>query len=882
MTNGQQTNGIEWMLQNPQIDDDTLAAALQAEYSQGLHSFAYLLTANRQAAGRIVAEALDQAVAGRHRLFPETSLRAWLYAQVYRRCHPAGNGGLAARIRSDFQRLVLRRPDLCAGLSAAFDGRGLTHRQALALALRYGYRFSIDEIASVLQADPQTGRDLLNRARQAYYGYIFPQNDLSGDHLEYTGLAHALSEGPLEPEQKLALEEHLQACSACSEYALRLPELETQLAQAFKPASIPDMNLESGAQPLKGGPNNGRRRLSLPVKELALVGVLLVALMALGRNQGVFDSFDARPTPTPRAEPEETLQPTRTPVATREPTPTPLPTPVFPGVEGRDYFYFDYRIRMEESLESIAQKSGLSLIDIQRLNNLPDALIRFPLDRTIKLVAFRDSGWFDPIPQAPVVDPLPPLSETSTIAEILARVEAANQRQVLPGGAMPGGANWGDFISFSHGGPGIIGNPTIELRVQIFHAGGSNRIVAFSFGDFGSIAHISGNWVFSTSQGPDSNAQPAGYRGEWSESDYELFYFLYFSSYLLELLNASSESDLRVIDAARIANREAILLEISHVEENPALQDADIQVWIDTQTGFILGADFHPDGHPRMSFRVNSLETITDFPPNFFYPPASPVSDFLNANLDRLPIHYDTLNLTPRIEAQQPPPDGLDLSTVPLFFQRPEDQPTVPLFFQRPEDQPVDPTPPTTARFEIYAGDYYLGLIEQPERIVRACTRSQNGMHAAYISSDSAFFNEGLSLYLLSLAPLENRRILSNVYGSLSHAFSPNGDILAYTTCDEFECSIYFVDVETGESTLFLHRRPPISHLVWSPDGDQIAYIQPSPEGLTTLYVLEVSTGDEVFRGSYRQDSGELSPGSPTEAWGDVFPPTGVQSDCHK
>jgi hypothetical protein len=80
------SNGLEWMLQNPQVDDADLAAALVEVYHPALYAFALHLIGNTARAFALAVHASSTAVRKRHRLSIDSSLRAWLFGRIYQKC----------------------------------------------------------------------------------------------------------------------------------------------------------------------------------------------------------------------------------------------------------------------------------------------------------------------------------------------------------------------------------------------------------------------------------------------------------------------------------------------------------------------------------------------------------------------------------------------------------------------------------------------------------------------------------------------------------------------------------------------------------------------------------------------------------------------------
>lgn len=837
------SNGVEWMLQNAQVDHASLADAMTAAYYPGLYSFAYRLSGIRRSADKMAARAIAEGVTGRHRIFSDTSLRAWLHAHVYRQC--AGVKGNRALWTRSF--LNTPRPvHPCKGMVDDKLPANVEKGQALLLALHYEHSFSIDEIAFVLDFDVETTLFRLNMARLAFYTVVFQENDLSSDHVRTIGLAHAGAESRLSAVEQSELQDHLDSCSACQTYLARLPELEAALLRSFISEPVEDINAAHDKILNMTGINKQHSKIFLPVKELALVSVLLVVLVLFGRYQGIFNPYDARPTVT------STI--TDSVVNSPGPSPIPPPTPVFvlPGEEGKDYFFFKY-YGAEDSLETLAQKAGLTPDEIRQINGNPE---RFVIGgREINLVAFRDSGWFDQLPPTQEPPSLPPLSESSTSQDILERIEKSFQlKQNL----------WIDAVLVHYGLPGYIGPPNLSDRVQVWRSGSERWVIASAFFDQEDMVYVlfsAGNWIFNRSE--------RGFEGNYAETDSPgLTSFLFGGPPVFPL------EDISILDYGEtgvVADREAVSISFY-------LDDfRRIRLWVDALTGVPLSTELYEIGHNEMvatEFRVNAIAYDVDFPADLFYPPTSPVMGLaqsyrgepLQEDPESLPVDWSVFALRHPIEDRTPPPDDFDLARASLIFQQ--------LHLNSETD--------SNKGLEVFADDYFLGSLEIPETILKSCRRSPDGFNALIATSAHPLFTESTTLYWLRLAPFEAHKLLEQGYGAPDSAFSPDSKKLAYLGC-EGSCGLYIVDLESGETMRIAPGYGFGQNLAWSPDGAQIAYISSGPNQNLRATVVDANTGEELFSSQYDWNKMEfISPGSPTESWGVPFPPESIQEGCYK
>jgi hypothetical protein len=850
MTGDQHSHGIEWMLQNPDVDDETLAAALQDEYLAELNAFAFMLTNDQYQTPRLAAHAIARAIERRRRLYPESSLRAWMFGEIYRDCPELTSESSLERAFLKLRRAIGKPVKPCPERRA--DGlEGLSHQGYLSLALYYGHNFSSGEVGSVLGLSSEAAERELNLAHLAAYRNRYGAARAGGESLD--------QEQPVDEEPAERIDDGLTSDQA--PVTEKQAELKLHLSKAFALPAFPESYWEVRAAIEQTKGKNHKRGQTLGIKELALVGIVLIGLWIFGRNQGVFEAFDARPTWTSHSAEQAGRKATDTPVLIMEPTLTALQTPAFPGVEGVDYFVFEYNPHYTDTFELLAGRTGMTPDDIRALNGILPSNDWVWKENPLKLVIYREQGSFAPDPAESGGNRAALLNGEMPVEKILERLashEAIDQ------------VFWADLVTYYYSNPAFLG-ATYAARMQFWIMGPDHWVIHYQYGEeTGHTSFRTGNWIFNDISDPTLKGSPAGetkpgYRGYWDEEAAEgigsLLFFLRQAHTMADEYGVA-ENSLR--GSELMGGREAIVLDLYNPEGGLAMR-----AWVDMETGITLKTDHFSsevDGeYPGFTTLVNALETNIEFPAGFFYPPTCPVS-----GLEGPPIDHQSLTLPQRLEGFDPPPEGFDIAPEPIYFQHPEHS----LIFSFNGGRRGLETYP----LDVYAGEYYLGRIENTAPFVTACRRSPDRTRAVISAGTNPYFNEDGVFFLLDLMPLKMIQLAGRAYRDFTFAFSPDGDSLAYSTCFS-GCQIIFLNLTTEESVT--HRiKGPVTALGWSPDGRQLAYITQGM-GLGLVTIIEVDTYEELFTGKYYWQSQSFDPASPTEEWGVPFP-ADAPSDCHK
>lgn len=187
----------------------------------------------------------------------------------------------------------------------------------------------------------------------------------------------------------------------------------------------------------------------------------------------------------------------------------------------------------------------------------------------------------------------------------------------------------------------------------------------------------------------------------------------------------------------------------------------------------------------------------------------------------------------------------------------------------------------------LYASSYYLGSVtfDDPWRV--QCTRSPDGQLVAFYAEAPTYDEDPSPLRWIDLNDLnEVYNPVPKVLPMGNLAFSPDGDQLALAGCNSAsndECSIYVLDLESNLATGLFDLQGATS-LVWSPDGQQIAFLggrDSDPEW--QIYVLDAVSGQMIYKGrvSMVLSTIRARSNSPLNEWNVSFPvPTRGLNDC--
>jgi Tol biopolymer transport system component/LysM repeat protein len=176
--------------------------------------------------------------------------------------------------------------------------------------------------------------------------------------------------------------------------------------------------------------------------------------------------------------------------------------------------------------------------------------------------------------------------------------------------------------------------------------------------------------------------------------------------------------------------------------------------------------------------------------------------------------------------------------------------------------------------YDLYADSYYLRTLDTGQVSGGWCDRSPDGRWLAW---NYGLGENPLTLRLIRLEgirdviePIPQEELGGGLLNPVS--FSPANDRLAFSACLQAGCGVYTLLLETGElsySALPGAGGPPP---VWKPDGNQLAVLASSEGETQELVILDASTLDVIYRGSFDPQTGQPAPDAPILSWGISVP----------
>jgi hypothetical protein len=554
-------NIIEWMMHDNRVHETTLIHALASEYYVGLHAFASALVEEPGLTSlHPIHQAIAKAVSERHRFWNEVSLRAWLYHLTFQFCE------------KDKPSIFFSVKFLFGSHNELSRGGNPDHKKPteinikdqLPVLLAYGHEFSVEEIAYILGITIPKVKSRLNQARLQMYGNAISGDKYSEIHSHYLEMLHNLSSTSIASDDQLEFDRHINSCSGCQAYKALLPAMEQTWKEEFKPHPHQPNQAELATDEINSivvGRTNGWNFFILPLKEVSLLVVVFLMLVYLGRAQGVFDTYDARPTYT--LFPTYTAVPTRTLVPTRTPAPLPIE---LNGIEGDDYFYFDIWTVKGDTWETLANKAGLRVEMVRYLNpSLPDELTS---STRIRLAGLKSSDLFKPAPLLSIAT-LDSLTMNSTPKEVLERAQLTTSTW---------NSLWMNQLFISYGPPGYIGPPLSAYRVEVYARHPHQWISLRKNLDsgFSYLTYGASNWLFG------SNTGSGLHTASWAPGGFSS------SSSPINISWLSMDVNYQVAGEQEISSRKAVILD-AYDSNNHKLQ----RLWIDAQTGVLLKTEVY-------------------------------------------------------------------------------------------------------------------------------------------------------------------------------------------------------------------------------------------------------------------------------------------------
>jgi len=294
--------------------------------------------------------------------------------------------------------------------------------------------------------------------------------------------------------------------------------------------------------------------------------------------------------------------------------------------------------------------------------------------------------------------------------------------------------------------------------------------------------------------------------------------------------------------------------------------------WIDVTTGLVLRMQ---EFEPTNPARPLSETVVTEISYNQNYPIRNLAASF---QLDET-ISYGIQ--TPAADMLFPTPTSALLPTrqptlapveAPPFFD-PANGYLNYQFSRRPEIAYIQEKTASVPA-ELFSDDYLLGNLEFGLPWALQCTRSPDGKRLAFnTKTDGTTLPDDELRWFNIEDPGSIYQPMPDLH-ALDFAFSPDNYKLAvYGLGDgEMDNGIYIVNIGTGEYELLINLEHAES-LVWSPDGDYLAYISADTISADrAIYIIHTHTGLITHRILYDLYT-EMTPADqPISSWGVRFP----------
>ena len=830
------------LLQDNRVSDADLLEALVEEFHPGLYVLAYSILLNSDRAWQALVQALATIVAHRREYWGEPSLPVWINRLVLEQCRKAGRFSHLNALERSFSRE--KRPAGFLSLLASME-----EAQRIVLALRYGQALALEDISAILDVPLTRVQIHLKGGRKAAQEFVGfgdrPGNDSIDAGVSHTAILEGIeqdADGLLDTGQHVELEQHLGECPACRGKATALQELEDHLRAGFSDlteASEATGERESlAAQSLRLLPHLQRtRRLSISTRQLLLTLLLVAVLASLGWRFVWPQFFPVQPPHTPTAPP---------------PTATPDP---WVG-----YHKFELMTLPEDTLESLAEATGLSVEDILALNNLPPSA-RLNTGNTLTL-AMPEEAFVPPAMRDEIALP-PRLTVEADSTEIRQRLAQAGELF---------STLWADYLFVYYGPAGYGGSPYYEFRNQYWLTQGGYSVQIG--GD------VSGQYVLNFYEEhyfPNGlNFYQAPFerpsaRRVSNQADGFLFMILPFTWFG----GNKDQIDLQVIGTDQVLGRPALV--VDWPVENP---HQTRRMWVDAERGLILRQRIYAIHGEQwttiMEMGFTALVLDEDLPVEVFSPfkfkpdgfVRDQMGDLLPEDQQGRPFTWSIPLERRRMERLSPPP-GFNPAQETLTMQWPS--------------HPLDEWDGTV---EVFAGQYFLGefnvrddmSIQRPfnnseSSPFDACTRSPDGRLVAL--SNSLPLTKGTKLFWFHLENPEDVQMvpISSAYPN-EFVFDPGSRFLAYYACPSDGCGVQLTDTYTNKTSLLLRtgRGVPYS-LTWSPDGRYLAMVGFTLEStMRKIIIVDRVNSVLVYQADYGWMNPKVPDDLPTLTWGRPFP----------
>jgi DNA-directed RNA polymerase specialized sigma24 family protein/WD40 repeat protein len=839
---------IQPLLQDERVSDTDLLEVLVEDGYAGLYLLARVITQDAKLARKVVVTVLSTLLAQRRSYWGEISLTVWINRLVLDQCHK-------------FQRYII--PNMRIGLTKSLISdrypteenvtigfleslTKLSEQERASLVLRYSQGLSLEEIAAVLGSTVTRGHIFLKTARQACLDILESENPVQFS-LEDEVVTHTVfleqiveaAEGILDQDKRSNLERHLGECKACRNKAAQLADGEAWLREQLSDLvgiSLSDYyrhKLVMESQRLLARRKRWSQ-ISLFSRQYLYTGLLLGLLVGLAYRFNL-----------PANQPHEPA--VRPAMTTISPTPDPF--------EG--YLKFNYYVSPDDNLDDLAERTGLTVEEIYELNHM-NSNSQLYEGRVLSL-AVEESHFF-PTTHLPEPDLPAPLTAQTDEKRILERM--AESKDMV-------GSLWGDGRLIQYGPAGYSGPPFWEAKFQIWWHNEGHQVMIFGmFNPDEDFIHAqysipSGLTFYIDSSSDNYYAYPNQGQADWFFTNPTLLFGL-----------DEEEAALRVVGSDQILGRQALVVDMFQSEGQHYTR-----LWIDAERGLVLRLRLFKDAEMQTTLMDMGFENLAldiDLPevvfsPTYFKPKrfaadhtGTPLAEGVKWRDYPWPLPADR-----RTHERLLPPEEFDPAGEPLTLQ-----------------WPVQPGPESKIQVEVFAGEYYMGILEigrdelsrttedfHIEPPFNTCTRSPDGRQVIISVSSLSSFEP--RLYWFQVDNPENHRELITTHDAVREfAFDPSSRFLVYHACDNGACGIHILDTLTKTSrVLFDSGRIAPSSLTWSPDGNLLAFLGSKKFGnARKIFVVRVTSGHVVYEADYGWDARSVPPDSPTHSWGVQFP----------
>jgi hypothetical protein len=303
----QEKPGIEWMLQNSQVDDETLAESIVSTYASALLEFTNIIPGSGEHAEIVIAEATARLVKYRHRYNGQQDVLTWLLREAEKQVSRLLHG---MSWNEQHTEPAPRNLSPLASVLPGFESLAYQDQQILLLRFRWGqssrdiagiYDLPYQQIQEklihlrkiLLDQPEQPGWDLAPARSPGSTAERINFEELrrpqTGSHMttRLTFLEALEGEGDLEKQNDA--EVHLHNCESCRQYVDSLCKYERRLNHVFKESIPADISEEEGKWLIEAVRLRTSRKFGVPlrVRELSVGIALLVMSVLLGLSPRV-------------------------------------------------------------------------------------------------------------------------------------------------------------------------------------------------------------------------------------------------------------------------------------------------------------------------------------------------------------------------------------------------------------------------------------------------------------------------------------------------------------------------------------------------------------------------------------------------------------------